>query len=96
MKPSEILKQKREEVLKIAAKYGVKNIRVFGSIARGEDDEKSDVDLLINVPDGFTLLDHAGLMLDLEELLGYKVDIASERGLKKRTEQMILCEAVPI
>lgn len=96
MKSGEILRQKREEVLKIAAKYGVTNVRVFGSIARGEDDEKSDVDLLVSIPDGFSLFDHIEFMQELEVLLRCKVDVASERGLKKRTEQMILNEAVPV
>jgi len=96
MLPREILKAKRTEVLRIAEKYDVKNLRVFGSIARGEDDEKSDIDLLVLLPKGFTLLDHAGLMMELEEMLGFKVDVVSEKGIKKRIEQEVLDEAVPV
>ncbi|MBC8204068.1 nucleotidyltransferase family protein [bacterium] len=94
--PSEILKQKRAEALKIAEKYKVKNLRIFGSVARGEDDEESDIDLLASFPEGFTLFDLVDLVKEIEELLGCKVDIASERGLKERVRARILNEAIPI
>lgn len=94
--PSEILKQKRAEVLKIAVKYKVKNLRIFGSVARGEDDAESDIDLLASFPEGFTLFDHAGLMLELEDLLGCKVDIISETGIRERIRDRVLDEAVPL
>ena len=92
----EILSSKREEILRIAAKHGARNVRVFGSIARGEDDEMSDIDLLVEFEAGRSLLDHAGLWLDLQELLGCKVDVVSERGIKPRIKERVLREAVPL
>jgi predicted nucleotidyltransferase len=96
MRPSEILKLKRAEVLQIAEKYGVKNLRVFGSVARGEDDEKSDVDLLADFPEGFTLFDHGGIIYELEVLLGIKVDIGRDTCLKTRIKERVLNEAIPL
>ena len=90
------MEQKRTEVLKIADKYGVTNLRIFGSVARGEDDEKSDVDLLAKFPPGFTLFDLVDLKEEMEGVLGCKVDIASERGLKERVRARILREAVQV
>ena len=95
-KPSDILRGKRAEVLKIAEKYGLKNLRVFGSIARGEDDEKSDVDLLCSFPEGFTLFDHVDVVEELKKILGCKVDVASERGIKPRIRDRIFLEAKPV
>jgi predicted nucleotidyltransferase len=92
----EILKEKREEILRIAARHGASNVRVFGSIARGEADAQSDVDLLVELERGRSLLDHAALMLDLESLLGRRIDIATERGLKPQIREHILREAVPL
>jgi len=76
----ELLKEKKEEVLQIAAKHGARNVRLFGSVVRGEADEESDVDLLVTLDPGTTLLDHAALIEELQELLGRKVDVAGERG----------------
>ncbi len=94
MKLDELLKEKREEILRIAAKHGASNVRVFGSVARGEAGPDSDVDLLVNFEPGRTLLDYAGLILDLEALLGCKVDVASENGLKPRVRDSVMREAV--
>jgi len=91
-----LLKSRREEILSIAAKHGARNVRVFGSVARGEDDEKSDIDLLVEFESGRSLLDHAGLWLELQELLGCKVDVVSERGIKPRIRERVLREAVPL
>jgi uncharacterized protein len=77
----ELLKERREAILRICAKHGARNVRVFGSVARGEAGEGSDIDLLVEFEPGQSLLDHAALMLDLEDLLGRKVDIATEKGL---------------
>jgi predicted nucleotidyltransferase len=74
----------------------VKNLRVFGSVARGEDDEKSDVDLLVEFPPGFTLFDHGGIIIELEDLLGCKVDIGSDSSLKPRIKEKVLREAIPL
>jgi predicted nucleotidyltransferase len=93
MRPSEILKLKRAEILQIAEKYGVKNIRVFGSVARGEDDEKSDVDLLMEFPRPFTLLKYASMKRELESIIGFQVEMVSRSFLKTRVRKMILNEA---
>lgn len=91
-----ILKARREEILQIAARHGARNVRLFGSVARGEADETSDIDLVVEFDPDRSLLDHAGLWLDLQELLGYKVDVVSERGIKPRIRERVLREAVPL
>lgn len=78
----ELLREKREEILKIAAKHGARNVRVFGSVARGEANEQSDVDFLVDMEPGRSLLDMGGLLMDLRGLLGRNVDVVTERGLK--------------
>ena len=90
------LRKRREEVLRVAATHGARNVRVFGSVARGGDDERSDLDLLVVLDHGRSLLDHAGLIIDLEALLGCKVDVATDRGLKERIRERVLREAVPL
>jgi len=91
-----LLRAKRDEILQICAKYGARNVRVFGSVARGEADEHSDIDLLVEFEPNRSLLDHAGLWVELQELLGVKVDVVSERGLKPRIRQRVLQEAIPL
>jgi len=88
------LRAKRDEILQICAKYGARNVRVFGSVARGEADEQSDIDLLVEFEPSRSLLDHAGLWIELQELLGVKVDVVSERGLKPRIRERVLQEAI--
>jgi predicted nucleotidyltransferase len=82
--------------LRIAAKHGAHNVRVFGSVARGEAGENSDIDLLVELEEGRSLLDQAGLVLDLEELLGRKVDVVTEQGLYWLLRRRILKEARPL
>ncbi len=96
MTPEQRLKEKRDELLRIAAKHGATDVRVFGSVARGEADEQSDIDLLVCFEPGRSLLDHAGLWLDLEALLNCRVDVVSEGGLKPRLKDRVLSEAVPL
>lgn len=96
MPVSELLQEKREEILEVCAKYGAANVRVFGSFARGDADERSDIDLLVEFELGRSLLDHAGLWLELQELLGCHVDVVSERGIKPRIRERVLREAVPL
>lgn len=96
MTASDLLKEKREEILRIAAKYGAHNVRVFGSVARGEADESSDIDLLVEFDPGRSLMDHGGLWLELQEALGRKVDVVSEHGIKARIRERVFREAVPI
>jgi hypothetical protein len=92
----DLLKDKREEILRIAAKHGAKNIRVFGSIARGQAGPDSDIDFLVDFEPGRSLLDHAGMAVDLEDLLGRRVDVVPARALKERIRERVLGEAVPI
>ncbi|MGB2936752.1 MAG: nucleotidyltransferase family protein [Phycisphaerae bacterium] len=91
-----LLKQKRDEILHACAKHGARNVRIFGSVVRGEADGQSDVDVLVDFEQGRSLLDHAGLMLDLEALLGCKVDVVTERGLRERFRDRVLREAVAL
>ncbi|MGD0627439.1 MAG: nucleotidyltransferase family protein [Thermodesulfobacteriota bacterium] len=93
---NELLKEKRDEILRIAAKHGARNIRVFGSVARGEGDEKGDIDFLVEMEAGRSLLDMGGLLMDLRQLLGREVDIVTEQGLKKRIRDRVLRQAVAI
>ncbi len=95
-KLEKLLTEKREEILRICAKHGARNVRVFGSIARGEADERSDIDLLVEMEPGRTLLDHARLLLELDELLGRRVDVVSDRGIKPRIRERVLREAEPL
>ncbi len=90
----ELLRNRREDILSIAARHGASNIRVFGSVARGEAVAESDIDFLVELERGRSLLDHAALRIDLESLLGRRVDVATERGLRPRVREEILKEAV--
>jgi len=91
-----LLGQKRQDVLRIAVKYGARRVRVFGSVARGEADAQSDVDFLVDLDPGRSLLDLGGLQFELEALLGCSVDVVTERGLKARIRERVLREAVPV
>jgi uncharacterized protein len=88
--------QKRAEVLRAAARHGARNVRVIGSVARGEARPDSDLDLLVELEGGRSLLDHAALVIELESLLGCKVDVATEQGLRPRVRDRVLSEAVPL
>lgn len=94
MNVQELLKTKREDILYIAAKHGARNVRVFGSVARGEADEKSDIDFLVEMEPGRSLLDMGGLLMELQDLLGRDVDVITEGGLKPRIRERVLKEAV--
>jgi len=96
MSIEEILKHRREEILRIAAHHGASNVRIFGSVARGEAGPDSDVDLLVDLERDRSLLDHAALMIDLEQLLDRRVDVATARGLKPEIRDHVLREAVPL
>jgi predicted nucleotidyltransferase len=96
MSYDELLQAKREDILRIAAHYGASNVRIFGSVARGEADEQSDIDLLVDMEPGRSLLDLCGLLIDLEELLGCKVDVVTEKGLRDRIRERVLKEAVAL
>ena len=92
----ELLRTKREEILRIAARHGAYNVRIFGSVARGEADEKSDIDLLVNMEPGRSLFDLGGLLADLEDLLGCNVDVVTEDGLRDRIRNRVLSEAIAL
>jgi predicted nucleotidyltransferase len=93
---AELVKEKRADILALAAKHGARNVRVFGAVARGDADEQSDIDFLVQMEPGRSLLDLGGLQYDLEQLLGCRVDVVTEQGLKARLREEILSEAVTL
>ena len=93
---NELLQEKREDILRIAAKRGAYNVRVFGSVARGEADSKSDIDILVDMEPGRNLFDLGGLLMDLQDLLGHDVDVVTERGLRERIRERVLKEAIAL
>ncbi len=86
----------REEILAIATKHGARNVRLFGSVARGEAGPDSDVDILVELEPGRSLLDLSGLLLDLQDLLGCKVDVVPDDSLHWYVRDRVLREAVPL
>ncbi len=88
--------EKREQILAIAARYGAHNVLVFGSVARGDADDDSDVDLLVEFDRSSSLMDHAAMLLELEELPGRKVDVAPEACLRPRARDRVLGEAIAL
>jgi len=88
--------ERREEILRIAARHGAQSVRGFGSVARGDADEDSDLDLLVAWDQGRSLLDHARLVEDLQELLGIKVAVGIEKSLRWYVRDKILREATPL
>lgn len=96
MRHDQLVKEKRAEILHIASRYGAHDVRVFGSVARGESERESDVDFLVELEDGRSLLDLGGLQMELEELLGCKVDVVTESGLYWLLRRRILKEAQPL
>ena len=92
----ETLRQRREEILAIAQRYGAKEIRIFGSIARNEAGPDSDIDLVVEFEPGTSLLDHGGLIMDLQDALGCKVDVISARGMRDRLRSRVEAEAVAL
>ena len=90
----QLLREKREEILEIAARYGAYNVRVFGSVARGEAGPGSDVDFLVNMEPGRSLFDLGGLLVELQDLLGCDVDVVTEPGLHWYIREQVLSEAV--
>ena len=96
MSLNELLHEKREDILRVASRRGATNIRVFGSVARGESDANSDIDLLVDLEPGRSIFDLGGLLMDLQDLLGQKVDVVTERGLRERIRERVLQEATPL
>jgi predicted nucleotidyltransferase len=83
----------RREILDLAAQYGVTDLRVFGSMARGDSDQSSDVDLLVRPLPGTSLFDLGGLLMDAQDLLGRRVDVVSEGALAPGLRERVLREA---
>lgn len=96
MRTREDLARLRSQILAAAAANGAGHVRVFGSVARGDDDERSDVDILVSLEQGRTLLDLAKLELRLEQLLGRKVDVVTEGSLQEPIRSTALREAVSV
>jgi predicted nucleotidyltransferase len=92
----EALRDYRLVIVNLAAQYGAYNVRVFGSVARGEADLDSDVDFLVDLEMGRSLFDLGGLLMDLQELLGCRVDVVTEKGLRQRIRDRVLREAVAL
>ena len=90
------LRAQRQTILRLAQTHGARNLRIFGSVARGEADVNSDLDLLVDLEPGRSLFDLGGLTVDLEDLLGCPVDIVTENGLKPRIRSRVLAEAIEL
>jgi predicted nucleotidyltransferase len=92
----EELRARRDEILEIAARCGARNLRVFGSVARGDADGSSDVDFLVEMEPGRSLFDMGELLMDLQDLLQVEVDVVTEKGLRERARPRVLAEAKPL
>ncbi|MBV8938811.1 MAG: nucleotidyltransferase family protein [Alphaproteobacteria bacterium] len=86
----------RDKILALAAAYGVKDVRVFGSVARGEDREDSDIDLLVSLEPGAGLMAMGGFLADMEDFLHRRVDVVTEKGLHWVIREQVLKEATPL
>jgi hypothetical protein len=86
----------RDEILRLAREHGARNVRLFGSAARGEDRTDSDLDLLVDMEEGRSLVDHVALKQDLEDLLGREIDVVTERSLHPRLRDRVLREAIAL
>jgi uncharacterized protein len=90
------LSMRRDELIAIAARRGAFNVAVFGSVARGDADEASDVDILVDLEPGRSLLDLGGLLMDLRDALGRDVDVVTRAGLRPRIRDRVLAEATSL
>ncbi len=90
------IRDRRKAILEIAAQYGARDVRIFGSVARGDAAEQSDLDLVVRFEPGRSLLDHGGLVMDLRELLGVDVDVLDEDAMSRRFHEHVMKEAVPL
>jgi len=92
----QILKEKRQEIIEIVARHGANNVRIFGSAVRGEATPESDIDLLVDTGSDISSWFPAGLIIDLQELLGWRVEVVTERGLNPFLREHVLREAIPL
>ena len=90
------LRARRHEILMIAARHGARNVRVFGSVVRGDAGPTSDIDFLVDMESGRSLMDRARLLLEFQELLGCAVDVATESSLRRRVRERALQEATTL
>ena len=91
-----LIESRRELILRLAREHGVTHVRVFGSMARGDAHAESDVDLLVDLEEGRTLLDLGALLMDLQDLLHRKVEVLTEPALHPRIRDRVLREAIPL
>jgi uncharacterized protein len=96
LQQDQLLKARREQILSIAHKHGVSNVRIFGSVARGDARPDSDIDFLVNLESGRSLLDLASMLRELQSILGQNVDVVTEAGLRPRIRPQVLKEARPL
>jgi predicted nucleotidyltransferase len=96
MRPSEVLPQHRETIRQLVLAAGMANPRVFGSVLRGDDQEGSDLDLLVDPAPRTSLLDVAGLQMEIEQIVGIKVDLLTPRALPLKFRDRVLAEAQPV
>ena len=92
----ETVRQHRAAILALAQRYGAHDVRIFGSVARGDATEASDLDLIVQFDPGRSLFDHGGLLMDLRDLLGMKVDVIDEEGMRPRFRAHVMKEAVAL
>jgi uncharacterized protein len=92
----EVVRAKRDAILRLAAKYGATRVRLIGSVARGDDRPDSDIDFLMTWADGTSLLDQAALTIEMEHLLGRKVEIASDGWVKPSIRESVYRDAVAL
>lgn len=96
MSVRQLIEERKEDILRLAGEHGARNVRIFGSVARGEDRDASDLDLLVELDAGRSLLDQIALEQDLSELMGVNVDVVVDGGISPYLEKQILAEAVPL
>lgn len=90
------IRGRRKEILRIATRHGAHNVRLFGSVVRGEAAADSDVDFLVRLDDDRSLMDHIALIRELEDLLGCRVDVVTEDALHRVIRARVLAEGVPL
>lgn len=93
---TELPMRRRDEIVRVAARYGARNVRVYGSAARGDIRPSSDLDFLVDLNPDRTLMDLGGLLMELQELLHVRVDIATEGMLRPKVGKHALADAIPL
>ncbi len=91
-----VVRRNRDAILRVVRKHGGRTVRIFGSLARGDAGEDSDIDFLVDMKPGRGLFEQAAMLLELEEILGRSVDVVTPEGLRERIRERVLREAVPL